>query len=605
MSDADTLARQRKRSKAGCLTCRERRKKCDETHSNEHDGACQRCIQGAWKCQWPIPPTQQPVRVFERGARTKAREGRSTSRSASVDTVAPPLPEAAVPNSTTAVPAFTATPAALAPKQAGPAVTQIDGLAPSSSQICPPASQPSSPQRSSFAHLDSIRPGFHSLGSLGRIAEHANLEVTFQAVDQELYAFFYDAYFCSLSGPLRKIAVQAIKQTVTSTEVGRNAAMATCMLYRLHVLQNTPSSLVDINGMKHEEDELRARADEYFQVALDQLSRQPIPLAVKLQALMDLYSHQFVRVGAQAAQFLLLLYEIFIQELGPDPILDLQTIQDPNQLLLTVFGWEDVMICLILRRRPSFRILGLPGEPRFAGSTELIDEVNSYVSVIPQLGVIPVGLMLCVAAAANLAAPQSSLPSEVVACKAEAIEKAIRSWRPPLATSDQLADSATYLEYLASTEMYRHAILIYLYQTVWKHGPLSAIIAASLQQILRIGARYVSGTVRRDPDFTALHDPTSGGPSTANSPGVTAPVQIPDALMHAMRAVPFFLAGTAAIMPADRRLCLQGLRAAGSEPGWSDNIKALERIWEVQQADGWLRDWRDVLEQEDMHIAFL
>lgn len=75
--------------------------------------------------------------------------------------------------------------------------------------------------------------------------------------------------------------------------------------------------------------------------------------------------------------------------------------------------------------------------------------------------------------------------------------------------------------------------------------------------------------------------------------------------MHAMRAVPFFLAGTAAIMPADRRLCLQGLRAAGSEPGWSDNIKALERIWEVQQADGWLRDWRDVLEQEDMHIAFL
>lgn len=171
---------------------RERRKKCDETHSNEHGGACQRCIQGAWKCQWPIPSTQQPVRVFERGARTKAREGRSTSRSASVDAVAPPLPEAAVPNSSTAVPAFTATPAALAPTQAGPAVTQFDGLAPSSSQNCPPASRPSSPQRSSLAHLDSIRPGFHSLGSLGRIAEHANLEVTFQAVDQELCAWSHD-----------------------------------------------------------------------------------------------------------------------------------------------------------------------------------------------------------------------------------------------------------------------------------------------------------------------------------------------------------------------------------------------------------------------------
>lgn len=81
----------------------------------------------------------------------------------------------------------------------------------------------------------------------------------------------------------------------SSCLAGLTTAALQCMLYRLHVLQNTPSSLVDINGMKHEEDELRARADEYFQVALDQLSRQPIPLAVKLQALMDLYSHQVSR----------------------------------------------------------------------------------------------------------------------------------------------------------------------------------------------------------------------------------------------------------------------------------------------------------------------
>ncbi|GAA5911505.1 hypothetical protein JCM6882_000521 [Rhodosporidiobolus microsporus] len=56
-----------RRSKQGCLTCRQRKKKCDETRLPEHNGACGRCFIASYECEWP-DPTQRPLRKFEKGA---------------------------------------------------------------------------------------------------------------------------------------------------------------------------------------------------------------------------------------------------------------------------------------------------------------------------------------------------------------------------------------------------------------------------------------------------------------------------------------------------------------------------------------------------------
>lgn len=44
----------KKRTKSGCLTCRSRKKKCDE---NKIDGKCQACIRNFLDCCWPSSAT--------------------------------------------------------------------------------------------------------------------------------------------------------------------------------------------------------------------------------------------------------------------------------------------------------------------------------------------------------------------------------------------------------------------------------------------------------------------------------------------------------------------------------------------------------------------
>ncbi|RKP30000.1 hypothetical protein METBISCDRAFT_17353 [Metschnikowia bicuspidata] len=54
----------KKRTKSGCLTCRSRKKKCDE---NKVDGKCQACIRNFLDCCWPTfaakDSTATPVAV--------------------------------------------------------------------------------------------------------------------------------------------------------------------------------------------------------------------------------------------------------------------------------------------------------------------------------------------------------------------------------------------------------------------------------------------------------------------------------------------------------------------------------------------------------------
>lgn len=48
----------KKRTKSGCLTCRGRKKKCDE---DKVDGKCQACIRNFLDCCWPSSVKSEPV----------------------------------------------------------------------------------------------------------------------------------------------------------------------------------------------------------------------------------------------------------------------------------------------------------------------------------------------------------------------------------------------------------------------------------------------------------------------------------------------------------------------------------------------------------------
>jgi len=369
---------------------------------------------------------------------------------------------------------------------------------------------------------------------------------------------------------------------------------------------------------------------------------------------------QFITVGAEAASFLLLLGDVFALELGPrsvlsacarrsdradsgtcrSPSIQHSPITSPEQVIITISAWEDCIRCVTSpRRRPFFSFADLPGDPLSPSSSTLRDSVNDVRSDIPALGYMPVGLLLCIAATADLSVDMEALPDVVVKAKASAIEHAVRGWRPPPPVVG--LDSASFVEQVSTSEMWRHvrpasrallqdahgdalggpadpslalqAIIIYLYQVVHRHGPMSAVLCAAVQQILKIGSPLLSRFEPGRISDLATLSPSPSTSSTSSPASLADGTQSDSAIASAAialfapnaRAVPFFLAGTCAVTPVERRTCIAGLRACGEDRGYLDDMQALERIWARQRSDGWPKPWREVLDEEKLHVVFL
>ncbi|GAA5863028.1 hypothetical protein JCM1840_002441 [Sporobolomyces johnsonii] len=435
------------------------------------------------------------------------------------------------------------------------------------------------------------------------------------AVDP-IYNDFNEGFFRSLPKPVRDIVVKRIYNITNSTELGRNASMAMVMLYRLRMQQSTCSTVsadgtdeqpVDPQALAEAQARLLAQSDHYFQRALEHL-QTPIPFEAKIIACLDMQFYQFDQWGAAAANAILLLGEYFITEaLGSQPALDVSVIRDSANVILATFAYTDCIRCICIpRRRTIFAFSHLPGEPS-PSSASLLSSANppNSHSIETHLG-LPVGLLLCIAAIANLSTEMEALPDEVVKVKAEAVEKAIREWRPAPLEEGQTADSAGYIEKLSTAEMWRHACIIFLYQAVHRHGALSLVIRSSLQQILQIGSRLLS----QHPIQTSSLAPSSSSSSSAASSrpfssSTTEPLADEYVSACSTRAVPWFLAATVAVLPADRDLCRRGLGMCGKQQGYKDNLAAAERIWEVVDETGWTVEWRSLLQAEKRFVGFL
>ncbi|GAA6064092.1 hypothetical protein JCM10212_003450 [Sporobolomyces blumeae] len=479
-----------------------------------------------------------------------------------------------------------------------------------------------------------------------------------------IYNTFNEGFFRSLPKPVRDIVVKRLYGIANSSDLSRDAAMAMVMLYRLR-MQSSSSSTAGPGGgggagqAEKEATELAqkrllAQSDVYFQRAMEHLQK-PIPFEAKMVACLDMQAYQFDQFGAAAANAIVLLGEYFINEaLGSQPALDLSSIRNPLDVLLGAFAWTDCIRCICIpKRRTVFAFSNLPGESTStasasASSSGSLDPSSSEPhthSIETHLG-LPVGLLLCIAATANLSAEMEALPDEVVKFKGDAIEKAIREWRAPAmplasdpATSGvsgsggpgQGMDSAAWIEKLATAEMWRYACILFLYQAVFRHGSLSIVVRSALSQILQLGARMLHNHPIQTSSLAAASFPPTGSvdstPAASNpllastassqprSTGAAPPAPAPppasdpstDDYVSACstRAVPWFLAATVATLPGDRDLCRKGLSVCGKQKGYRDNLDAVERIWDVVDQNGWCVDWRALLQSEKRFVGFL
>lgn len=124
------------------------------------------------------------------------------------------------------------------------------------------------------------------------------------------------------------------------------------------------------------------------------------------------------------------------------------------------------------------------------------------------------------------------------------------------------------------------ATLIYLYQAIHHHLPLSTKLSASLAAILH-------------------HSQSLPLPSTSSEPKVQT------ALFGASTALPWFLSGTVAITREDRELCRRALKECGYGPTYEGNLAVVERVWEVTAETGRTPCWRTLVQKEGLIVAFL
>lgn len=153
-------------------------------------------------------------------------------------------------------------------------------------------------------------------------------------------------------------------------------------------------------------------------------------------------------------------------------------------MALRAFAYTDVLhtVC-IPRRRTLFAFTSLPGDPDTpanAPSPINTDETDRAVEI--HLG-LPVGLLLCIAATSNLSAEAGAFPDEIVAVKAQAIEKAIRDWRPLAPDAAALVDSTAYIDELSTAEMWRHVSRLSLLGLPCRSSFLSSSFLADLQKL--------------------------------------------------------------------------------------------------------------------------
>lgn len=278
----------------------------------------------------------------------------------------------------------------------------------------------------------------------------------------------------------------------------------------------------------------------------------------------------------------MLVGSCFVQDaLGPAPTLDLTTRID-NSPVRRLFAHADVLstICLA-KRRPAFAFVRPPGG------------INADLGCHSGL---PGGLLMLLAETSALSVDMSQLDPSVVRERANQIEGEIKAWRSFDSGSNGVVGIGR-LDATVNEEMWRlvsshqpsifsssrllfltHFIcqtaLIHLATAVRRLGPLSRTLQACLADMLALGAHAHTYDAHSSP------------------------------YENAIRACPWTIASMLALTEEDRAICRAALQDFGPQRVYEDNLVAVEAVWEETSSRGWTVDWRALLAQRSMLIAF-
>ncbi|EPQ26222.1 uncharacterized protein PFL1_06157 [Pseudozyma flocculosa PF-1] len=172
------------------------------------------------------------------------------------------------------------------------------------------------------------------------------------------------------------------------------------------------------------------------------------------------------------------------------------------------------------------------------------------------------------------------------------------------------------IKLFALQEIWRQTTLIHLFQTVHRHGPLSAKLQGALEEIIGL-ATMLSRTTRRTGGGGNNNNGgggRSGGGGGGRGGGTVVGFADRDdgsrqdfwmEMASWEMCMVWFLASSVAVTREQRKFCLQKLEGLGMEKANLDNIDVIRSLWRQADETGHTCDWRDFVEESGMAITFI
>ncbi|KAJ1307416.1 hypothetical protein OPQ81_001518 [Rhizoctonia solani] len=361
----------------------------------------------------------------------------------------------------------------------------------------------------------------------------------------ELYDFYLMFFSRLVFEPVRiyQNLASVLLERFQTSEVMRHSMLAIAYLYRsLYDRAVEPTALQSHAQRLHEMASKQLQSD---------IQNPQVPPSVKLSGIIEVLFFEYSSGGCNSYYRLLEQAKPYVQTLVGGNVIDFMSLRGKQTFDIRIFAWCDILSAMALSRPTLFTyetnidhmLIVDPDNPILI---PLDDDVGlEWMVGCPNVMIV---LMARISALRDMAVSQQ----EKIA-RSEAIEKSIRAWQ---ARPSPTTNSFLKVVRMSAQEIWRHAMILFLYHAIHKVGPLHRVIKDAVRQIISLAQTIPAG---RNPDI--------------------------------FLPVPYFLAGAACISRKDRMFLRSRLAGCGKERALLDLVAVLDDIWKEMDETGNSVDW--------------
>ncbi|KAG8770250.1 hypothetical protein FRC12_004417 [Ceratobasidium sp. 428] len=367
--------------------------------------------------------------------------------------------------------------------------------------------------------------------------------------DVENISVLYDFYLMFFSRlvfePVRiyQNLASVLLERFQASDVMKNSMLSIAFLYRS--LYDKAASPVELQ--EHAE-KLHTMASKQVQLDIKNPHLSP---ALKLSGLMEVLFYEYSSGGCDSYYQLLEQARPFVRSLIGGDVIDFMSLRGKETFDIRVFAWCDILSSMALSRPTLFTyeteiehllIVDPEAPPPIADD----DDVGlEWMVGCPNAMIV---LMARISALRDM-----NVSAEEKRARAEAIENSIRAWQ---ARPSQTSNSFLKVVRMSAQEIWRHAMILFLYHAIFKVGPLHRAVKDAVRQIISLAQTIPAG---RNPDI--------------------------------FLPVPYFLSGAVSISRKDRMFLRSRLLGCGKERALLDLVAVLDGVWKEMDTTGNSVDW--------------